>query len=91
MHIESIRFKRSKATQKSYADLLKSDFRKKCKSETAGAVASLMSAYLTHDVTFEGRDQMSKEVLKYLRRTTRITYRLEESGTRHHVPGPLSR
>ena len=46
LHIESIRFKLTKATQKHYADLFKKDLKKKCRSETAAAMASLLTAYL---------------------------------------------
>ena len=46
LHVESIRFKLTKATQKHYADLFKKDLKKKCRSETAAAMASLLTAYL---------------------------------------------
>ncbi|MGC8643989.1 MAG: tetratricopeptide repeat protein, partial [Isosphaeraceae bacterium] len=78
LHVESIRFKLTKATQKHYADLWKKELKKKCRSETAGAMASLMSGYLIQDVQFQGRDRIAAEVLSYVRRTTRVNFRLED-------------
>jgi tetratricopeptide (TPR) repeat protein len=78
LHVESIRFKLTKAAQKNYADLLKKELKKKCRSETAGAMASLMSGYLAQDVKFDGRDRTAAEVLSYVRRTSRLNYQRED-------------
>jgi hypothetical protein len=78
LYIESIRFKLTKATQKHYEEIWKKELKKKCRSETAGAMASLMSAYLALNVKFDGRDHIDAEVLKYVSRTSRLNYRLED-------------
>ena len=46
LHVESIRYSLTKATQKHYAELWKKELRKKCRSETAGAMASFLTAFL---------------------------------------------
>jgi len=78
LHVESIRYKLTKATQNHYADLWNRELRKKCRSETAGAMASFLIAFLALDVDYDGRDHHTQELLKYVRRTTRLNYRLED-------------
>src|SRR5271157_5677814 len=78
LHVESIRFRLTTATQKHYAELWMKELRKKCRSETAGAMASFLTAFLTLEIDYDGRDHDATEVLKYLRRTTRLNYRLED-------------
>jgi hypothetical protein len=78
LHVESIRFRLTKATQNHYAELWKKELRKKCRSETAGAMASFLTEFLVLEIDYDGRDHDATEVLKYLRRTTRLNYRLED-------------
>lgn len=78
LYIESIRFKLTKAVQKSYAEIWKKELKKKCRSESAGAMAGHMSSYLALNVRFDHRDQIAAEVLAYVRRTIRVNYRLED-------------
>ncbi len=78
LHVESIRFRLTTATQKHHAELWKKELKKKCRSETAGAMASFLTAFLAHEIDYDGRDRDATEVLKYLRRTTRLNYRLED-------------
>ena len=78
LHVESIRFRLTKATQNRYAELWKKELRKKCRSETAGAMASFLTEFLVLDIDYDGRDHDTTEVLRYLRRTTRLNYRLED-------------
>ena len=78
LHVESIRYRLTKATQKHYAELWKKELRRKCRSETAGAMASFLTAFLALDIDYDGRDHDATELLKYLRRTTRLNYRLED-------------
>ena len=78
LHVESIRYSLTKATQKHYAELWKKELRKKCRSETAGAMASFLTAFLALENDYAGRDHDATEVLKYLHRTTRLNYRLED-------------
>ena len=78
LHVESIRFKLPKATQNHYGELWMKELRKKCRSETAGAMASFLTEFLAHEIDYDGRDHDAAEVLKYLRRTTRLNYRLDD-------------
>jgi tetratricopeptide (TPR) repeat protein len=78
LHVESIRFKLTKATQKHYAELFTKDLKKKCRSETAGAMASLLSAYLAERVDYPGREKHVRDLRAYLARTTRLKYRRED-------------
>jgi len=78
LHVESIRFRLTKATQNHYGELWMKELRKKCRSETAGAMASFLTAFLVLEIDYDGRDHDATEVLKYLRRTTRLNYRLED-------------
>jgi hypothetical protein len=78
LRVESIRFQLTKATQKHYAELWKKELKKKCRSETAGALASFLTAFLALGIDYDGRDHDATEVLKYLRRTARLNYRLED-------------
>jgi tetratricopeptide (TPR) repeat protein len=78
LHVESIRYSLTKATQKHYAELWKKELRKKCRSETAGAMASFLTPFLALESDYAGRDHEATEVLKYLHRTTRLNYRLED-------------
>src|SRR5271165_854603 len=78
LHVESIRFRLPKATQNHYAELWMRELRKKCRSETAGAMASFLTEFLTLDIDYDGRDHDATQVLRYVRRTTRLNYRLED-------------
>ena len=77
-HIESIRYKLTKATQKNYADLLKKDLKKKCRSETAGAMAGVMAAFLGVGIDYDGRDKHVKDVIAYLGRMSRTKFLLDD-------------
>lgn len=81
LQVESIRFKLTKATQKHYAELFKKDLKKKCRSETAAAMASFLTAYLVSDIEYPGRDKHVREVRAYLGRTARLKYRREDLET----------
>ena len=78
LHVESIRFRLTKATQNHYANLWKSELKKKCRSETAGAMASFLNAFISLEIDYAGRDSDATEVLKYLRRSTRLNYHRED-------------
>ena len=65
----------TKATQKGYAQLWESELKKKCTSETAGEMASLMDGFLSAGVEYTGRAGHIKKVVAYLQRTTRLKYR----------------
>jgi hypothetical protein len=73
--IESIRYGMTKASQSGYAQLWESALKKKCVSETAGEMASLMGGYLSAGIEYPGRAGHIKKIVTYLRRTTRLKYR----------------
>ena len=78
LRVESILYGLTKATQRHYAELWKKELRKKCRSETAGTMAALWTANALDDYEYDGRDHDASELLKYLRRTARLSYRLED-------------
>ncbi len=78
LRAESVRYKLSKATQKQYGELWNKELRKKCRSETAGAMASYWAENVNEGSEYEGSDRDAIELLKYLRRTSRLNYRLED-------------
>ena len=73
--IESIRYRATKATQDGYARLWESDLKNKCRSETAGELASLMEGFLSAGIEYPERTEHIKKVVAYLQRTTRLKYR----------------
>jgi hypothetical protein len=76
--IESIRYSMPKATQDHYAELWNSDLKKKCRSETAGALASLLDAFLECQIEYPGRARHIKQVADYLDRASRLKYRRQD-------------
>ena len=78
LQIEAVRYKLPKATKDRFADLWKTALKKKCRSETAGALADLIDTYVGSDTQYTGRAGHVKDVIDYLRRTTRVKYRRED-------------
>jgi hypothetical protein len=78
LSIEASRYRMTKATQDGYHQLWTKDLKKKCKSETAGEMASLLGTFLSADIEYPGRDGHVKEVVAYLQRTTRSKYGRED-------------
>ncbi len=78
MRLESARYKLTKPTQKHYGELWKKELRRKCRTETAGAMTSFWDENVTRDFQYDGSDRDAGELLKYLGRTTRLNYRLED-------------
>ena len=78
MRVESARYRLSKPTQKHYGELWKKELRRKCRTETAGAMASFWIENVTRNFQYDGSDRDASELLKYLGRTTRLNYRLED-------------
>jgi tetratricopeptide (TPR) repeat protein len=76
--IESIRYNLTKATQKHYLGLWQQELKKKCRSETAGEMSRTMLAFLGLGIEYPGRERQIKELVGYLRRTTRMNYRRED-------------
>jgi tetratricopeptide (TPR) repeat protein len=78
LSIEANRYRMTKATQDGYNQLWTKDLKKKCKSETAGEMASLLGTFLSTEIQYPGRDGHIKELITYLRRTTRLKYSRED-------------
>ena len=78
LQIEAARYKLPKALKGRFADLWKADLAKRCRSETAGALAGLIDLYVGSDTRYTGRAGHVKDVVAYLRRTSRIKYRRED-------------
>jgi tetratricopeptide (TPR) repeat protein len=73
--IESIRYGMSASTRGGYAELWAANLKKKCRSETAGEMASTLYAYVQVGVDYPGRAGHVKQLAAYLKRTTRLKYR----------------
>jgi hypothetical protein len=78
LSIEASRYRMTKANQDEYNEFWIRDLKKKCKSETAGEMASLLGTFLSTGIDYPGRDRHVKELVAYLRRTTRLKYRRED-------------
>jgi tetratricopeptide (TPR) repeat protein len=72
--IESTRYKLPKPDCERFEARWLTALPKKVRSETAGTLAELMVAFVGGEVDYTGRAGHLKEVLGYLRRTTRIKY-----------------
>ena len=73
--IEASRYGMTHATQHGYAELWLADLKKKCRSETAGAMAHLLHSYRFAKIDFPGRDGYIAHLAGYLQRTSRLKYR----------------
>jgi tetratricopeptide (TPR) repeat protein len=78
MAAESARFQMPKTAIDKYTKLWEADLKKKVRSETAGAIANLLGAFLGADTDYPGRDVHIKQVVAYLGRTSRVKYRRED-------------
>jgi tetratricopeptide (TPR) repeat protein len=76
--IEARRYKIPKKKRDPFEQSWSEALPKKCRSETAGALADLLSAFLVADIPYTGRDTHVRQVADYLRRTTRLKYRRED-------------
>ena len=52
----------------------------KVRGETAGALADLLGSFVGGKITYPGQDEHTKQVMEYLRRTTRIKYSRDDLG-----------
>ncbi len=68
----------TKSTVDGYTKNWETEQKKKCRSETAGALAELMGAFLASGIDYSGRGKHITQVLAYLRRTLRLKYRRED-------------
>jgi tetratricopeptide (TPR) repeat protein len=73
--IESIRYKLPLAHQERFDARWTKDQCRKIRSETAGALAELMTPFVEGDAKYEGRDAHVNQVVNYLLRGSRIKYR----------------
>lgn len=78
MAIESRRFKLPKAEQERFDALWMTSVAKKPLGETAGALAETMAGFVGGETNYPGKNEHVKQVLDYIRRTTRIKYRRED-------------
>ena len=76
--IEANRFKLPKAERDHFEALWVNALPARCRGETAGALAELLGSFLAGDVAYPGRDGHVRQVVDYLRRTTRVKYRRED-------------
>lgn len=76
--IESIRYKLPKPERERFESRWSIAQSKKVRSDTAGALAELMAAFVGDEVEYPGRAGHLKEVVAYLRRTTRIKYAYDD-------------
>ena len=72
--IELIRYKLPKPDCERFEARWTTALPKKVRSETAGTLAELMGSFVGGEIDYTGRTGHLKEVLGYLRRTTRIKY-----------------
>jgi tetratricopeptide (TPR) repeat protein len=76
--IESIRYQMNAETKIAYAQLLSAGLKKKCRSQTAGELASTLDAYRIANVAYSDRSVHISQVITYLKRTTRLKYRKKD-------------
>jgi tetratricopeptide (TPR) repeat protein len=76
--IEATRYKLPQADRGRFDARWTNAQSRKVRSDTAGALADLMAPFVAGKVTYEAREAHLVQVLGYLRRTTRIKYRLDD-------------
>ncbi|WP_406698193.1 hypothetical protein V5E97_05000 [Singulisphaera sp. Ch08] len=76
--IEGVRYRLPKTTMSRFNSLWETGLTQKVKSETAGALAELLTTYLDSEVKYTGQSKHTKQLVDYLKRTTRIQYRRED-------------
>jgi hypothetical protein len=74
MAIEARRFQLPKAEIDRFEARWQVAVSGKVRGETAGALADLMGSFVGGKIAYPGRDEHTKQVMDYLRRTTRIKY-----------------
>lgn len=78
--IEAIRYKLPKADRERFEARWTSALTKRRRTETAGALANLMTLFVKGDFDYPGRAEHLKQVADYLRRTTRLKYGPDDLG-----------
>lgn len=76
--IEGTRYRLPKATMDRFDHLWQVGLAGKGKSETAGALAELLTIYLAGNTEYTGRAGHVQELVGYLKRASRIRYRRED-------------
>lgn len=74
MAIEARRFQLPEAEVDRFEARWHDAMTKKVRGETAGALAELLGSFIASKIPYPGRDEHIKQVVDYLRRTTRIKY-----------------
>ena len=72
--IDLIRYKSPRPLSQRFDQEFKTVVKRKVTSETAGALAELIGSYFASKVDYTGRASHLKEVLRYLKRSTRLKY-----------------
>jgi hypothetical protein len=72
--IESIRMRLPKPALKKYAQLWEAELKKKCSSQAAGAMASLLDAILKKKVEYTGRASHIRKLKSYLQRAMKLKF-----------------
>jgi tetratricopeptide (TPR) repeat protein len=76
--IEAIRYKLPQAERGRFDARWTNAQSRRIRGETAGALADLMDGFVGGNLMYDGRDAHVAQVTGYLRRTTRIKYRLDD-------------
>lgn len=76
--IEAIRYHLPKADRDRFEVHWLDALPKKVRGETAAALADLLTGFLAGDIRYPRREEHVRQVVDYLRRTTRIKYRQED-------------
>lgn len=79
--IESARYELPQILQQRFNQEFKPAVGRKVTSETAGALAELLASYSVGRLNYPGRDGHIRDVVAYLKRTTRLKY--QEPDLRH--------
>jgi tetratricopeptide (TPR) repeat protein len=76
--IEATRYNLAKPLKDRFAAEWQSAQKLKARGETAGALAALLAPFLADDVKYTGRATHLKQVVAYIKRTSKVKYRHED-------------
>lgn len=76
--IEARRYRLTKPKREPFEALWAEALARKPRSETAGALATLMNPFLVGEIRYTGRETHLRQIITYLKRTTRLSYREDD-------------
>jgi tetratricopeptide (TPR) repeat protein len=76
--VESRRYQLPASHGKALAEQWIKELKKKCRSETAGAMCQLLHGYLVAELEYTGRASHLAELIKYVERGSRVRWREED-------------